>query len=130
LHIYFFLFGVILDYFRRNEYFCATLIIHFHVQPYISAFRNRKDGRSKECKQKIFAAQTPQRKRGFFFTHLTIVGKAFSAPPKFAIFARRCSALLDMGFCTKQNYFGASVIFYIVKQSTGHTFPTSLPTAR
>ena len=31
----------------------------------ISAFRNRKDGRSKECKQKIFAAQTPQRKRGY-----------------------------------------------------------------
>ena len=44
--------------------------------------------------------------------------------------ARRCSALLDDGFCTKLNYFGESVIFYILKQSTGHTFPTSSPTAR
>ena len=81
-------------------------------------------------RQKIFAAQTPPRKRGFFSTQHTIVGKAFSALPKFAIFARRCSALLDMGFFTKLNYFGASVILYIVIQSTGLTFPTSLPTAR
>ena len=33
----------------------------------------------------------------------------------------------DMGFCTKLNYFGASVIFYILKQSTGHAFLPSLP---
>ena len=39
--------------------------VFFKVRLCISAFRNRKDGRSKECKQKIFAAQTPQRKRGY-----------------------------------------------------------------
>ena len=53
-------------------------VTFFKVQLCISAFRNRKDGRSKECKQKIFAAQTPPRKRGYvedfaqsktFFSH-------------------------------------------------------------
>ncbi len=46
-------------------------IIHCHAQPYSPTFRNRKGA------QKIFAAQTPQRKRGFFSTHQTIVGKTF-----------------------------------------------------
>ena len=46
---------------RLTVFDCFGLkrIIHFHVQPYISTFRNRKGG------QKIFAAQTPQRKRGY-----------------------------------------------------------------
>ena len=44
-------------------------IIHFHVHPYSPTFRNRKGA------QKIFAAQTPPRKRGFLSTHQTIVGK-------------------------------------------------------
>ena len=35
-------------------------------------FSESKSVRSKECKQKIFAAQTPQRKRGLFSTQLTI----------------------------------------------------------
>ena len=46
-------------------------IIHFHLHPYSPTFRNRKGA------QKIFAAQTPPRKRGFLSTHQTIVGKTF-----------------------------------------------------
>ena len=46
-------------------------IIHFHLHPYSPTFRNRKG------EQKIFAAQTPPRKRGFLSTHQTIVGETF-----------------------------------------------------
>ena len=52
-------------------WFGRKLVIFFKVRLCIFAFRNQKDG------QKIFAAQTPQRKRGFFSTHQTIVGKTF-----------------------------------------------------
>ena len=51
--------------------FWRKRIIHFHLQPYSPTFRNRKSG------QKIFAAQSPPRKRGFFSTHQTIVVKNF-----------------------------------------------------
>jgi len=40
-----------------------------------SNFSTAKKLHSKERKQKPFAAQTPQRKRGFLSTHQTIVGK-------------------------------------------------------
>ena len=74
------------DYF---SYLVMKRVIFFKVQLCTPTFRNRKGA------QKIFAAQTPPRKRGFLSTHQTIVGKTFQAPPKFVIFARRCSALLD-----------------------------------
>ena len=61
--------GKILCVYLTNACFGRKRIIHFHVHPYTPTFRNRKGG------QKIFAAQTPQRKRGFFSTHQTIVGK-------------------------------------------------------
>jgi len=54
---------------KDNPLPCATLF---------TDFSESKKSRSKECKQKIFAAQTPQRKRGFLSTHQTIVGKTFS----------------------------------------------------
>ena len=59
------IFGGVFDCFGRKR------ITFFKVQLYTDGFRNRKSG------QKIFAAQTPQRKRGFFSTHQTIVGKTF-----------------------------------------------------
>ena len=55
--------GRIVAWFERKK------VIHCHAQPYSPTFRNRKGA------QKIFAAQTPQRKRGFFSSHQTIVGK-------------------------------------------------------
>ena len=63
------------------------------MQLCISAFRNRKDGRSKECKQKIFAAQTPPRKRGYVedFTLKSVNAyHNYFSPPK----PQKCS------FCT------------------------------
>ena len=57
------IFGGVFDCFGRKR------ITFFKVRLYTPTFRNRKGG------QKIFAAQTPQRKRGFFSTHQTIVGK-------------------------------------------------------
>ena len=88
-------------------------------------------------RQKIFAAQTPPRKRGYGRI-LPTATKYASENSKILIlhYPQNCVAKsprdrrADMGFCTKSNQFGASVIFYIVTQSTGHTFSTSLPTAR
>ena len=61
----------ILCVYLTNACFGRKRIIHCHAQPYSPTFRTRKGA------QKIFAAQTPQRKRGFFSTHQTIVGKTF-----------------------------------------------------
>ena len=61
--------GKILCVWRIVAWFERKKVIHCHAQPYSPTFRNRKGA------QKIFAAQTPQRKRGFFSTHQTIVGK-------------------------------------------------------
>ena len=115
---------------KRKSYFCVWLtlayferkrIIFFKVRLYTPTFRNRKSG------QKIFAAQTPQRKRGFFSTHQTIVGKTF------LLLRSSKSSLADAPHCSiwgsVQNYcfIGTSVIFYIVIQSTGLVFlPGSL----
>ena len=78
-------------------------------------------------RQKIFAAQTPPRKRGFFSTHQTIVGKTSQH------LRNSFSSLADAPHCSiwgsVQNYcfIGTSVIFYIVIQSTGLVFlPSSL----
>ena len=62
-----------------------------------------------------------------FSARQTIVGKTFSAPPKFAIFARRCSALLDDGFCTNFNPCESKGCFFILSYSQ-QDLP--LPTAR
>ena len=102
-------------------------------------FPESKKQRSKESKQKIFAAQTPPRKRGYEedFAYHNKVRLRNLKNPRFALstrlgceIARRCYALLDNGVCTNSNYFGKSVIFYILRQSTGQTFLPSLPTAR
>ena len=59
---------------KRGKMFYVWLIldcfglkqeIFFKVQLYSLTFRNRKSGALKSVKQKIFAAQTPQRKRGY-----------------------------------------------------------------
>ena len=115
---------------KRKSYFCVWLtlayferkrIIFFKVRLYTPTFRNRKSG------QKIFAAQTPQRKRGFFSTHQTIVGKTF-LHLRNSLFsladATHCSMMWSV-----QNFshIGTSVIFYIILQSTGLIFlPSSL----
>ncbi len=46
-------------------YFGLKREIFFKVQPYTPTFRSRKGGALKSVKQKIFAAQTPPRKRGY-----------------------------------------------------------------
>ena len=101
------------------------------MQLYTPTFRNRKGG------QKIFAAQTPQRKRGYvedfalnsnFYVFIILTGVTALllryVRVTFGKIARRRSALLDNGFCTKSNIFGTSVIFYTLQQSTGLTFTT------
>ena len=113
---------------KDNSLPCATLFSNFSTAKKL---------------QKPFAAQTPPRKRGYVgdFAQNSNFYPSTAFPKVTALLlrcvhvtygkiARRCSALLDNGLCTKSNYFGKSAIFYIFKQSTGHTFPTSLPTAR
>ena len=85
-------------------------LIHCHVQLYISAFRNRKDG------QKIFAAQTPPRKRGYTSTHLTIVDKTskhLRSLPSSLADAPHCSI---MGFVQTQT-ISEKVLFFIFSDS-------------
>ena len=101
-------------------------VTFFKVQLYSPTFRRRKSctlksvnkSRSRPKRRSESVASAP---------HIILSSvKPFQASEVF-IFARRCSALLDNGFCTKSNYFGASIIFYIISQSTGHTFlPGSL----
>jgi len=45
--------------------FWRNKIIYCYVQLYTPTFRNRKSRALKSVNQKIFAAQTPQRKRGY-----------------------------------------------------------------
>ena len=100
-------------------WFGRKLVIFFKVRLCIFAFRNQKDG------QKIFAAQTPQRKRGFLSTHQTIVGKTFQRRRNFKSSladALHCSMMGSVQILTIAK---ARVVFYIVLQSTGLTFPTS-----
>ena len=96
--------------------------------------------------QKIFAAQTPQRKRGFLPTHLTIVGKTFQRrrnSKSSLADAPHCS----MGLVSKYNLFISALTLMpchvavcvncvlssklqflrVITQSTGHTFAPSLP---
>ena len=115
-------------------------IIHFHVHPYSPTFRNRKGA------QKIFAAQTPQRKRGFFSTHQTIVGKTFPHLRSFKSSladAPHCSmglvsmhklvdiilALMPCHVTVCVNFcLGSKVQFLcVITQSTGLAFLPSLP---
>ena len=90
-------------------FWCKKLIL-CHVQPYISAFRNRKDGK------KIFAAQTPPRKRGYTSIHLTIVGKTskhLRSLPSSLADAPHCSI---MGFVQTQT-ISEKVLFFIFSDS-------------
>ena len=57
--------GIFLLFCEIIFYFGRKRITHFHLQPYSPTFRNRKSGALKSVKQKIFAAQTPPRKRGY-----------------------------------------------------------------
>ena len=103
--------------------FFAKRIIHCHVQLCIFAFRNRKDGRSKECKQKIFAAQTPQRKRGYVedFTLKSVNALNMDFAPQLplqAITVRPCSLRQNrrttgarMGLISNQNLFISTLTF-------------------
>ena len=85
-------------------------------------------------RQKIFAAQTPPRKRGYGRILPTETKYASEIPKTLVLHCpRNCVAKsprdkrADMGFCTKLNIFGTSVIFNILKQSTGLIFlPSSL----
>ena len=99
-----------------------------------SNFSTAKKLHSKERKQKPFAAQTPPRKRGYGrISHTEIIcTSVFSknlishCPQSRAAKSPR-DKRADMGFCTKLNIFGTSVIFNILKQSTGLIFlPSSL----
>ncbi len=114
-------------------YFCVWLsyawfeqkrIIHCHVQVYTPTFRNRKS------RQKIFAAQTPQRKRGFLSTRQTIVGKVSQH------LQNSLSSLADAPHCSMMGSVQiltlakARAIFYIVLQSTGLAFLPSLPNGK
>ena len=64
---------------KRKDTLCLADFCLFwakRVNPLLIATLFSNFSESKKL-QKIFAAQTPQRKRGFFSTHLTIVGKTF-----------------------------------------------------
>ena len=113
---------------------------------YTPTFRNRKGGALKSVNQKIFAAQTPQRKRGFFSTHQTIVGKISkhlrNLPSSLAdaphcsmglvsmhklvdiiLALIPCHAAVCVNFC-----LGSKVQFLcVITQSTGLAFLPSLP---
>ena len=97
---------------RDDSLLCAALFANF--------------SESKKL-QKIFAAQTPPRKRGYVedfalnsdFCALIILTSVTAlllwyVHVTYGKIARRCSALLDMGFCRKSNHFGTSVDFYIL----------------
>ena len=130
-HIYTYTYATLFDYHILGLpmflmlFLCILLVFgrkritFFKVRLCIFAFRNRKDG------QKIFAAQTPQRKRGFLSTHQTIVGEIFPH------LRHLLSSLADAPHCSMMGSVQiltlakARAIFYIVLQSTGHTFPTS-----
>ena len=70
---------------RDNSLLCAT--------PFFN-FSESKRLHSKERKQKIFAAQSPPRKRGFFSTNQTIVGNAFQ------LLRNSLSSLADAPHCS------------------------------
>ena len=93
--------------------------IFFKVQLCTDAFLRRK------AVEKPFAAQTPPRKRGFLSTHQTIVGKTskhLRSLSSSLADAPHCSMMGSVQILTLAK---ARAIFYIVLQSTGHTFPTS-----
>ena len=102
-----------------------------------------------KSRQKIFAAQMPQRKRGFLSTHQAIVGKVFvhlQNPLSSLADAPHCS----MGLGSKQNLFisaltlmpchvtvcvnlvlGAKIQFLcVITQSTGHAPLPGLPVGK
>ena len=90
-------------------------------------FSESKESPARINGAKDFRGSIAAAKAWLYFPHKIVSSVKVLLPPKFAIFARRCFALLDSGFCTKLNYFGASIIFYIITQSTGLTFlPSSL----
>ncbi len=116
----------------------ATLYTHFSES---------KRRRSKECKTKDFrgsnAAAKAWLRGGFHSKERKCPKRTFFSSANFT----KVTALLlrhvrvaygkitsrqarGYGVLYKVKYFGASVIFYILTQSTGHTFPTGLPTAR
>ena len=98
--------------------------------PILTLFYGEKSSPARKkssYEDKPLAAQTPQRKRGFLSTHQTIVGKTFHH------LRSLLSSLADAPHCwiwgsvRSKTIFGKSVIFNILKQSTGLTFlPSSL----
>ena len=108
-------FSFVVDCFGRKR---VTL---FKVQLYICAFLRRK------AVEKPFAAQTPQRKRGFLSTHQTIVGKTFQCRRNFKSSLADASHCSMMGSVQILTLAKARVVFYIVLQSTGLAFAPSLP---
>ena len=106
---------------------CLFLVEKDNSLPLATLFSDFSESKKS---QKIFAAQTPQRKRGFLSTRQTIVGKV--SPH----LRNSLSSLADAPHCSMMGsvqiltLVKAKAIFYIVLQSTGHTFPTSSPTAR
>ena len=108
-------------------------VIHFHLQLHTNAFLRRK------AVEKPFAAQTPPRKRGYvedfalsitFFPYKTFtkVTTCVTTVRPYNLWQnRRATGARIWGSVQSFCFFGASVIFYIVKQSTGQTFlPSSL----
>ncbi len=86
-----------------------------------SNFSTAKRLHSKERKQKPFAAQTPPRKRGYFSTHQTIVGKNFPYLRNFLSSladAPRCSI---MGFVQTQT-ISEKVLLFIYSNSQQDSF--------
>ena len=123
---------------KDNSLPCATLFSHFS---------GSKRWRSKECKTKDFrhsnAAAKARLRGGFHSKERKCPKRTFFSSANFT----KVTALLlrhvrvaygkiavrqarGYGVLYKVKYFGTSVIFYILTQSTGHTFPTGLPTAR
>jgi len=110
---------------QNVDYFGLKRIIFFKVRLCTDAFLRRKAVEKSSYEDKPFAAQTPQRKRGFFSTHQTIVGKTskhLRSLSSSLADAPHCSMMGSVQILTLAK---ARAIFYIVLQSTGHTFPTS-----
>ena len=81
-----------------------------------SNFSTAKRLHSKERKQKPFAAQTPPRKRGYFSTHQTIVGKNFPYLRNFLSSLADAPHCSIMGFVQTQT-ISEKVLFFIFSDS-------------
>ena len=108
---------------RRDFFLAALAEAGYFLQSatLISNFSTAKRLHSKERKQKPFAAQTTPRKRGYFSTHQTIVGKNFSYLRNFLSSFANAPHCSIMGFVQTQT-ISEKVLLFIYSNSQQDSF--------